>query len=171
MVSIASRTRRRFGPLGLVAAVAAWLPIAACTVGGSEWTSPLPFDTALVWMHGEADSVSLLVEVASSDEQRAFGLSRRPTLDDGSGMLFVFDSVQAADHGFWMWRTNIPLDIAFVDSTGVIQRILAMETCGARAESCPSYPPGVRYERALEANLGWFAAQGVRVGDRVTGGH
>jgi len=28
-------------------------------------------------------------------------------------MLFVYDSTQPPDAGFWMYRTRIPLDIAF----------------------------------------------------------
>lgn len=152
----------------LLTSVLLWTAIGACGDAGSAWTSPLAFDTATVWLHGGTDSASLLVEIARSDDQRAFGLSRRPSLDPGSGMLFEFDSIQGADHGFWMWRTNIPLDIAFADTAGVIQRILAMEVCGVTPESCPTYPPGVPYWQALEANLGWFADHGVEVGDRLS---
>lgn len=140
----------------------------ACSPADSAWISPIAFDSATVWFHGATDSVPLVVEIASDEEQRAFGLSRRPSLDPGSGMLFEFDTLQAADHGFWMWRTRIPLDIAFVDSAGVIQRVLGMPTCGSRAETCPEHPPGVEYARAIEANLGWFSTNDVGVGTRVT---
>ena len=155
----------------ILASMLGWAMVGACTAGGSAWTSPMPFDTAFVWLHTDTDSTGLLVEIARTDEQRAFGLSRRPSLDPGSGMLFEFDSIQPPDNGFWMWRTNIPLDIAYADTAGVIQRILAMEVCGVRAESCPTYPPGVPYWQALEANIGWFSANGIEVGDRLSVQH
>lgn len=154
--------------VALVVATWVWAAAASCGPAESPWVSPVHFDTATAWFHMEGDSVSLLVEIASSAEQRAFGLSRRPSLDAASGMLFEFDTIRSAEHGFWMWRTNMPLDIAFIDEDGVVRQILGMEVCGSRAESCPEHPPGVEYSNALEANLGWFAENGVEVGDRVS---
>lgn len=143
----------------------------ACGSDGPEgpWVSPIPFDTARVTVVSGADSFPLVVEVAESDEERQFGLSRRPSLDPGSGMIFVFDSLRTPDQGFWMWRTVIPLDIAFVDSAGVIGSIVSMEPCADAmyAQACPTYPAGVPYLQALEVNQGWFEEHGVEVGDRV----
>lgn len=141
---------------------------AACSQGDTPWVSPMPFDTATVWVFSQADSSALLVEIAATEDQRAFGLSRRPSLDPESGMVFDFDTVQTVDHGFWMWRTRVPLDIAYIQIDGTIGRILSMGLCGSRAESCPSYPAGVEYTMAIEANLGWFSSHGVREGDRVS---
>jgi uncharacterized membrane protein (UPF0127 family) len=140
----------------------------ACRPGESRWVSPIQFDTATAWFHVSEDSVPLLIEIASDEEQRAFGLSRRPTLDSQSGMLFEFDSLQAAENGFWMWRTKVPLDIAYLDPEGVVQRILNMPLCGSRAESCPTYPPGIPYASTIEANVGWFSERGIEPGTRVT---
>ena len=67
------------------------------------------------------------MEVANTEAQQSFGLMDRPALDSMSGMLFVFDTLRAADAGFWMWRTLVPLDIAFIDSASVIRRVLPME--------------------------------------------
>jgi hypothetical protein len=82
-------------------------------------------------------------------------------------MLFEFAAIQSPDHGFWMWRTLIPLDIAFVDSEGTIVSIRQMHVCDANVQSCPSYAPGVAYRSAIEANLGWFGERGINEGDRV----
>lgn len=130
----------------------------------------MPFDTATAWIHQGADSTKLLVEVASSADQRSYGLSGRPALDPESGMVFVFDSLRAGTQGFWMRRTQVPLDIAFVDAAGEIVRILGMEVCASQVyvEACPSYAPGVDYMSALEANRGWFSEKGIGIGARVT---
>ena len=90
-------------------------------------------------------------------------------LDPGSGMIFVWDSVRGPDAAFYMWRTRMPLDIAFMDGAGVVRRILAMEPCPSLyVEACPTYPPGVEYRSALEVNRGWFAEHGLGVGSKIT---
>ena len=119
--------------------------------------------SGLAFSHAQRNRSSL-----EAEDQRAFGLSRRPSLDPESGMIFEFDSLQTPEHGFWMWRTRVPLDIAYIESDGTIGKIVSMGLCGDRAESCPSYPAGVEFAMALEANLGWFAAHGIAEGDRVS---
>jgi uncharacterized membrane protein (UPF0127 family) len=133
------------------------------------WTSPIPFDTATAWIHTASDSVSLLVEVADSRAEINFGLMDRPSLSAGSGMVFEFDSVQAGDAGFWMYRTRMPLDIAFMDSAGAFVSILQMEPCEFQIQSslCPSYEPEHEYWSALEVNRGWFQQNGIGPGARI----
>jgi uncharacterized membrane protein (UPF0127 family) len=132
------------------------------------WHSPIAFDTATAWVHTETDSLPLLLEVAESEAQHQFGLMTRPTLDAESGMIFVYDSVQAADAGFWMFRTRVPLDIAFLDRGNMILAILAMEPCAStNPQLCRVYPPGVPYWAALEVSRGWFERHGVGVGATV----
>ena len=114
------------------------------------------------------DTAILTVEIAESREQQTLGLMERRTLAQDAGMLFVYPDTQPASAGFWMHRTRIPLDIAFVDDSGVIRSIRAMEPCAAElADGCPTYEPGTPYRAALEANRGFFAQHGIRVGDRV----
>jgi len=109
------------------------------------------------------DSVLIDVDVAETDEQRAFGLMHRESMPDDEGMLFVFfeDSTSA----FTMRNTLIPLSIAFFDFEGEILKILDMEPC--EAEPCPSYDPAVTYRGSLEVNQGAFDEWGVEIGDRV----
>jgi len=93
------------------------------------------------------------------------GLMERRRLADSAGMLFVYDSTQPPDAGFWMYRTRIPLDIAFLDSAGVIRAIRSMTPCPATvAQGCPTYTPDVPYRYALEVNAGFFARHGIAVG-------
>lgn len=150
---------------GLVALLAA-----GCVSPDPPPPPPVPFDTTTLWVRTEADSVPLLVEVADTDERRARGLMERSALDPQSGMIFMYDTVQGGDHGFWMWRTHIPLDVAFLDENGVVVRILTMEPCQSvyNADACPVYTPGVEWRHGLEVNRGWFAAHGIGVGHRVT---
>lgn len=136
-------------------------------VWGGGWGA-VAFDTAQVWILSASDSVSLEVEVAETDRQQEVGLRDRISLNPGAGMLFLLDVPRSGDDGFWMWRTRIPLDIAFLDQNGRILAILGMEPCpGTDPTDCPEHAPGVDYMAALEVNRGWFLAQGVGVGDRI----
>jgi uncharacterized membrane protein (UPF0127 family) len=128
----------------------------------------MAFDTATVRLASRRDTMRLSLELARSRAQQTMGLMERRQLAETAGMLFVYDSTQAPDAGFWMYRTRIPLDIAFIDSAGVIRAILPMVPCTATLiEGCPSYPPNVPYHYALEMNTGFFARHGIGVGDAL----
>lgn len=128
----------------------------------------LAFDTARVRLVAGVETTHVLVELAKSDEQHRLGLMERRHLADTAGMLFLYPADQPATAGFWMFRTRIPLDIAFVDSSGTIRAIKHMVPCTATlVEGCPSYPPNVPYRAALEMNAGYFARHKLAPGGRV----
>ena len=128
----------------------------------------MSFDSTRMRLAGTKDTLTLHVELAVKPEQKSMGLMERRRLADDAGMLFVYDSTQPPDAGFWMYRTRIPLDIAFADSTGVIRSIRAMVPCPTEvAQGCPSYTPDVRYQYALEVNAGYFARHGIVVGNSL----
>jgi uncharacterized membrane protein (UPF0127 family) len=128
----------------------------------------LNFRTANVHLVTRAGATVLRTEIASSDAQKTMGLMERRALADSAGMLFLYDSTEPKTAAFWMYRTRIPLDIAFIDSSGVIATIQTMAPCTAMlAQGCPTYPAGAPFRAALEVNKGYFARHGVTVGDRV----
>jgi uncharacterized membrane protein (UPF0127 family) len=112
----------------------------------------------------------IAAEVVADDASRARGLMHRSQLAPDAGMLFVFPGRQGSDHGFWMKNTLIPLSIAYMvwagETTLEVVAVRDMEPC--RRPDCPSYPPGVPYDAALEVNQGWFAEHGVGIGSRAT---
>lgn len=105
-------------------------------------------------------------ELALTAEQRATGLMMRESLAENSGMLFVYP--HTGQRSFWMFRTLIPLDIAFVSSEGEILDIQQMQPCASYwSQRCPSYPAAQPFLYALEVNLGKFAEWGISEGDWV----
>ncbi|SOB75376.1 hypothetical protein SAMN04488490_0960 [Marinobacter sp. LV10R510-11A] len=112
-----------------------------------------------------ASTVNVSLELAQAPQERRKGLMGRESLAASSGMLFQYQEQQGSDHGFWMYQTLIPLDIAYLDENGVIGSIQQMEPCvstsGAR---CPSYPAGVEFVSAVEMNVGFFEANEIRTG-------
>ncbi|MEO5568713.1 MAG: DUF192 domain-containing protein [Gemmatimonadaceae bacterium] len=153
----------------LVLLSAAFLACRGESEAAGDVASPLmTFDTARVRLVSKTDTISLVVELARTANQKTMGLMERLHLSDSAGMLFLYDSTQPATAGFWMFRTRIPLDIAFLDSAGVIRSIRHMEPCQtATAGQCPTYTPDVPYRAALEVNAGFFATRRVVIGDRV----
>jgi uncharacterized membrane protein (UPF0127 family) len=128
----------------------------------------LSFDVAHMRLTSGADTTRLLAELARNSEQHTLGLMERHHLADTAGMLFLYSSQQPAAAGFWMFRTRIPLDIAFIDSLGTIGDIQHMVPCTATlAEGCPSYPSKVPYRAALEVNADYFARNKLAVGSRL----
>lgn len=76
------------------------------------------------------------------------------------GMLFVFSDERPLS--FWMYNTIIPLDIAYLNSEGVIVRTHTMAPLETR-----SYPSVEPARMALEVRAGLFERLGITAGDRA----
>lgn len=134
----------------------------------AEWEPLLTFDTTSLMIVSDGDTVRITAEIAGDADRRAYGLMERPGLPPGHGMIFVYPEPQDSAAAFYMYRTLIPLDIAFLDDEGRILSIRAMEPCRTpNPRLCPRYGPGEPFSAALEMNLGFFERHGVGVGDRV----
>ena len=111
-------------------------------------------------MKEEFISLPLQLEVPQNDGEFKLGLMFRESLEQDRGMLFVFESTD--NHSFHMKNTFIPLDIAFINEEGIIESIKELDP----QNPIPIYPDGeIRY--AIEVNRGWFAENGVEVGDII----
>ena len=102
----------------------------------------------------------LNVEIPSTNGEFKAGLMFRESLDEDSGMLFLFDSIDY--HTFHMKNTTIPLDVAFIDKWGIIESIKELKPLNNEHVG-PDSP--VLF--ALEVNKGWFVEHDVKVGDKV----
>jgi uncharacterized membrane protein (UPF0127 family) len=125
------------------------------------------FETKKLTVDGPAGGpVIISAELARTDDQREVGLMYRKKLDEGKGMLFIFDEDERLS--FWMKNTLLPLSIAFISSDGRILETRDMEPLDLN--SVRSARPA-RF--ALEVPQGWFDKAGIGVGDRIrelTGG-
>lgn len=109
---------------------------------------------------GETD---VKVEIRDTPEERTMGLSGRESLEEGTGMLFIFET--PGNYGFWMKDMKFPIDIIWIDDT---QRVIGVEK-NAAPESYPKifYPPReVKY--VLEVPAGFSNTHSIDIGQRVS---
>jgi len=111
-------------------------------------------------MKEEFISLPLQLEVPQNDGEFKLGLMFRESLEQDRGMLFIFENTDY--HSFHMKNTFIPLDIAFINEEGIIESIKELDPMNP----IPVYPDDdIRY--AIEVNRGWFAENGIEVGDII----
>lgn len=166
-------TVRSRSPLPGLLVLVALIGVGGCSEAGEVRERPsydplVEYDTVQVAIATDTDTLAITAELADNDDRRAYGLMERPHLPADHGMLFVYDQAQDSTGSFWMFRTEIPLDIAFLDEAGRIVAILTMDPCESPdPRYCRHYSPGLPYQAALEVNRGFFEEHGVEPGDRV----
>lgn len=144
------------------------LLLAPLAATGARAAPPQFLDDYQACLVTESEQIPVRLEHAVTPEQRRLGLMERSPLPDNGGMLFWYREQRAASAGFWMYRTRIPLDIAWLDEDGVILARDTIPPCKTdSAGNCPSWSPGVPHHRVLEMNAGFFDEHHVAVGDEL----
>ena len=107
---------------------------------------------------------TLTVEVADSRGEQTRGLKNRKSLDENSGMLFVFG--QSNVYAFWMKDTLIPLDMIFISEDKKIVNVREnVQPC--ESDPCDKIIPESPVKYVIEVNGGWASRNNVGVGDSV----
>ena len=82
------------------------------------------------------------------------------------GMVFRFGEPTVG--AFYMYRTRIPLTIAWVGVDGIVTELTDMEPCpDDDGATCPRYRPDSPYTDAIEVPKGAAERLGLVVGARV----
>jgi uncharacterized membrane protein (UPF0127 family) len=148
--------------------------VVACPKNNTEPARATPADRAndadagTVLPHAHIDvegtdgrSFGLDVELAITQPTRERGLMFRRSLDDASGMLFIFNEPE--HHTFWMKNTLIPLDMIFATADGTVLGVVA------QAEPQTLDPREVEGDSkyVLEVAGGWCAQHGIGKGAKL----
>lgn len=106
--------------------------------------------------------IPIRVEVVSTPEERAQGLSGREGFGGVEGMLFVFDRPDY--HGIWMKDMQFPIDVIWISESLKVIAISKRLT----PESFPRiYEPPSPALYAVETDIGFSETFNITVGDKV----
>ncbi|MEM1944803.1 MAG: DUF192 domain-containing protein [Nitrososphaerota archaeon] len=119
--------------------------------------------TEAIGPHIIVGGVKISVEIADDPTERGRGLSGRTGLEEGWGMLFVFE--RAGRHSFWMYGMLFPIDIIWMDEDGVI--VYVVEDAQPCTSVCETYAPNADAKYVLEVRAGLVRELGVGLGDVV----
>lgn len=104
------------------------------------------------------ESIFSKIEVVSNSQERKLGLMYRENLPYDNAMFFIWEYKKR--QCMWMRNTYIPLNVAYLDSSGKILEIYDMVPL---SDESVCSKKRVRY--ALEVNLNWFEDNNILVGD------
>ena len=104
------------------------------------------------------ESLFSKIEVVSNSQERKLGLMYRENLPYDNAMFFIWEYKKR--QCMWMRNTYIPLNVAYLDSSGKILEIYDMVPL---SDESVCSKKRVRY--ALEVNLNWFEDNNILVGN------
>jgi uncharacterized protein len=105
----------------------------------------------------------LCVLLAATEDDRATGLMGVTSLQGFDGMAFTYEA--PATGTFWMYRTLLPLSIAFFDAGGRFVSSTDMAPCeAANPAECARYGPAGPYTLAVETEQGRHEGFGIGPG-------
>ncbi|MGV3617115.1 MAG: DUF192 domain-containing protein [Fimbriimonas sp.] len=117
-------------------------------------------ETATITVNGHAVPVWLMNDPEKRQEGMMHLVQKDVKLTEG--MLFVFPEEQAADRGFWMSNTHLPLDIIYISKAGKV--VSAVEGIPFDETNLPS---GAPFQYVLEMRRGGAERLKVKVGSPV----
>ena len=111
------------------------------------------------------------LELALTDAARMQGLSDRHSIPAAGGMLFVFPTVEPGDanHSFVMRRCYVPIDLIYLDPTGVVvgTHQMQVEPYDTPEEDLKRYAAGWPYQLVIELAGGTLSKLHISPGQRV----
>ena len=108
------------------------------------------------------------VEIAETSAERMKGLMNRESLDENSGMFFIFDKEK--EYSFWMKNTLIPLDIIWLNKDMEIVHIEKnVQPC--EEDPCQRYTPSKPAKYVLELNAGQVDKNNIEVENNLIFNH
>lgn len=106
------------------------------------------------------------VDLADDPLKRSNGLSKRPSIKDNEGMLFLFD--KADRYGFWMKDMNFPIDIIWIRDSKIVD---ISENIPPEPQksifNLTVYYPQEEVDKVLEIGAGLSTRYNIKIGDEI----
>ncbi len=94
------------------------------------------------------------------------GLMFRDSLPLDRGLLYVHS--RPGHYGYWMYQTNIPLDMIWMDSNHrIVEVVENAPPCKTAASQCPHYGGREAAIYGLQMNAGLIHKYGIQVGQTI----
>lgn len=106
------------------------------------------------------NDTKFFVKLALDEITRFKGYMGTESINENNGMLFIFK--EEKNLSFWMKDTSVPLEIAYINSVGVIKEIYSLVPFSQRVVNSR-----YKVKYALEVPEGSFSKFKIKVGDRV----
>jgi uncharacterized membrane protein (UPF0127 family) len=107
------------------------------------------------------------VDLAKNEKEKMIGLSGRNSLDENSGMLFIFSKKD--QYSFWMKDMKFPIDIIFIDTDKVVDVIQNAPVPSTKNVALlPIYKGAQQANYILEVKAGVAQKNKIKIGDKVT---
>lgn len=104
----------------------------------------------------------VIVETPETPEEFALGLGNRDSLNEDTGMLFVYDNED--QRYFWMENMRFSIDIIWIDADEVVVDITSNLSPDTYPDRFTSSEPS---QYVLEVNAGYAEENDIKVGDKV----
>lgn len=103
--------------------------------------------------------------VARDEQEKQIGLSERESLDQNTGMLFIFD--EPGVYPFWMKNMNFPIDILYIRDNTIVDIYENVEPPQNENETPVIVRPQESVDKVLEINAGLVSEYDIQEGDEV----
>lgn len=114
------------------------------------------------------NNVEILVDIANTPEKRSNGLSKKESLNEKEGMLFIFDEIEEKPI-FWMKDMLISIDIIWINDGKIVQidKNIKIPEKDTSDDKLTRYSPQSPVSHVLEVNSGFSDKYEFKVGDNV----
>ncbi|AHH12686.1 Hypothetical protein BHO_0049200 [Borrelia hermsii YBT] len=106
------------------------------------------------------NDTKFFVKLAFDELTRTKGYMGTKNINENNGMLFIFKKEK--NLSFWMKDTPVPLEIAYINSAGIIKEIYSLVPFSKRIVNSR-----YKVKYALEVPEGSFSKFKIKVGDKV----
>lgn len=114
------------------------------------------------------DTTEINIEIAKTNDERSKGLSNRTSLNENTGMIFVFP--KNSKPVFWMKDTKIPLDIIWINDNKIIGIDKNVEPeLGIVDIKLKKYPAPDDVDYVLEVNAGFSDKNNIKLDQTISG--
>jgi hypothetical protein len=151
-----------------IVATAAFITAVGLLVRNPSIMAPLETPTTPVQSTVIINEKDISVTLAETSEEREKGLSGVSSLEENSGMLFIFDEESVAPK-FWMKNMLIPLDIVWINDSKIIKidKNVPIPLPDTSDDKIKTYSPNTEVDYVLEVNAGFCDSNSIKVGDEV----